>query len=307
MYYSSQYLREFHRRARVAAQTITDDYEIMFVNDGSPDNSIELARSLYEDDPHTRIIDLSRNFGHHKAMMTGLAYAHGDLVFLIDSDLEESPELLSDFLAKMEETEADVVYGVQDVRNRGWFDNLSSRIFYTVFNWLSDYPIPHDLLTIRLMTNRYIQQLVKHQEQVYIIAGIWERTGFKQVAYPVHKKFKGTSSYNFRKQLSYAVYATVVFSRRPLVYISYLGLLITVPSALFILWNIIKYFTGGIGLDGFTTLIVSIWFLSGLIIFILGIIALYLSVIFLETKKRPNTIVRAIYSHESESDSEDEP
>lgn len=101
MYYSASYLKEFYSRICAAAKEITDNYEIIFVNDGSPDDSLDIAISLYEEDKKVRIVDLSRNFGHHKAIMTGLAYAKGDLVFLIDCDLEEEPELLIKFYKEM--------------------------------------------------------------------------------------------------------------------------------------------------------------------------------------------------------------
>src|SRR3954467_2021177 len=137
LYRSALHLEEFHRRVRAPAEKITSDYEIIFVNDGSPDNSLGIALSIYERDDRVRVIDLSRNFGHHKAMMTGLTHARGDLVFLIDSDLEEDPELLASFGEAMSQTGADVVYGVQRGRRGGLVERWSGRLFFTIFNWLS--------------------------------------------------------------------------------------------------------------------------------------------------------------------------
>ena len=116
LYNSAPYLEEFHARVCAAAEQITPDYEIIFVNDGSPDNSLQIALSLYQKNERVRIVDLSRNFGHHKAMMTGLAQARGGMVFLIDSDLEEEPELLETFYKELRTTGADVVFGVQQKR-----------------------------------------------------------------------------------------------------------------------------------------------------------------------------------------------
>src|SRR5207249_1570710 len=113
-------LREFHRRASEAAARLTLAYELVLVNDGSPDDSLNIALQLVEEDSHVRVIDLSRNFGHHKAMMTGLAHSRGRWVFLIDCDLEEDPALLLTFKEELDRSGADVVYGVQEWRKGGW-------------------------------------------------------------------------------------------------------------------------------------------------------------------------------------------
>jgi hypothetical protein len=146
LYYSSPYLEEFYARTCAAAEQITDDYEIILVNDGSPDDSLDVALSLFERDDRVKVVDLSRNFGHHKAVMTGLAHARGDLVFKIDCDLEEEPELLGEFYAEMiKDPSVDVVYGVQQRRKGGPFERLSGSLFYRLFNLLSDHPVPSNL------------------------------------------------------------------------------------------------------------------------------------------------------------------
>ena len=116
LYYSAPYVLEFYFRVKEVAQKFTEDYEIIFVNDGSPDDALEKAVSLHQQDEKVHVLDLSRNFGHHKAIMTGLAHARGEKVFLIDCDLEEAPELFEEFEQKMIQTNSDVVYGIQDVR-----------------------------------------------------------------------------------------------------------------------------------------------------------------------------------------------
>jgi putative glycosyltransferase len=136
MYYSAPYLNEFYTRIRAAAEKITSDYEIIFVNDGSPDDSLKMAVSLYENDPKVRVIDLSRNFGHHKAAMTGLAHAKGDSVFLIDVDLEEEPELLNRFYDIFKDSDADVVYGVQTKRMGGLWEKATGALYWWMFNLL---------------------------------------------------------------------------------------------------------------------------------------------------------------------------
>ncbi|MCK5847885.1 MAG: glycosyltransferase family 2 protein, partial [Caldisericia bacterium] len=136
MYYSSPYLKEFYKRIIEQIKLLTNNYEIIFVNDGSPDTSLEITKSLLKKDRHIKILDLSRNFGHHKAIMTGLAESNGDLVFLIDCDLEEEPELLSDFFLKMQTASCDVVYGIQEKRKGKWFEKLSGSLFYKCRNKL---------------------------------------------------------------------------------------------------------------------------------------------------------------------------
>ena len=166
LYQSAPYINEFHKRACAAArQLVGEDFEILLVNDGSPDNSLDLAIRLTEQDSHVVVVDLSRNFGHHKAMMTGLAHAKGERVFLIDSDLEEEPEWLDAFAKQMRVDESDVVYGVQDRRKGGLFESCTGWIFYRIFRLLTGIAQPDNIVTARLMTRRYVKALVAHQER----------------------------------------------------------------------------------------------------------------------------------------------
>jgi putative glycosyltransferase len=295
LYCSAAYIEEFYRRVCLVAQAITSDYEIIMVNDGSPDNSLEVARSLYERDDRVILVDLSRNFGHHKALMTGLSYAQGDLVFLVDVDLEEQPEMLTEFYQAFSISDADVVYGVVSRRDGSWFRRASGRLYYSVYNMLSQYPVPEDLLTARLMTRRYVQRLLEHREHLFSIEGLWEITGFKQIPVVVEKLYKGTTTYNFTRRVALAVNSITAQSNKPLIYISYLGVLMTIPSGLLIIYLLLQQILGITDVDGWTSVIVSLWFLGGLIIFLMGIIAIYLSVIFVEIKARPYTVVRDVY------------
>src|SRR4051812_25349055 len=178
MYRSAPYLVEFHDRVCRAAKALFESFEIVFVNDGSPDEALDVAVRLFEEDERVRVIDLSRNFGHHAAIMTGLDRAHGDLVFLLDCDLEEEPELLSAFHDAMEATRADAVYGVQASRKGGRVERWAGAVFYKVFNALSATPVPANLVTARLMTRRYVRALVAHREREICLAGLWAITGF---------------------------------------------------------------------------------------------------------------------------------
>ena len=133
LYNTELHLLEFYERITKCAQGITHDYELILVNDGSPDNSLELAVSLHEKDQRVKVVDLSRNFGHHKAMMVGLEYAQSDYVFLIDSDLEEPPETLKLFWEEIQGAkDFDVVFGVQEKRRGGWLERISGTLYYKV-------------------------------------------------------------------------------------------------------------------------------------------------------------------------------
>jgi putative glycosyltransferase len=301
LYRSARHLDEFHDRVSTAAARLTPDYEIVLVNDGSPDDSLGVALKLLKHDDRVRIIDLARNFGHHMAMMTGLAEARGDLVFLIDSDLEEAPELLTEFSEAMRGGQADVVYGVQDARRGGLVERSSGWLFFKLFNLLSDQPIPENLVTVRLMTRRYVSALVSHRERKMMIAGLWALTGFNQIARTIAKGAKGHSSYSLRRKVSVLVDSITSFSDRPLILIFYLGLAIGGTSSLAAVYLVVRRLFFGVALPGWPSLIVSVWMLGGLMLICLGIIGIYVSKIFIETKQRPYTIVRQIYERDTQS------
>ena len=295
LYYSAPYINEFYQRVSIEAQKLTDDYEIIFVNDGSPDDSLDIAVKLHQEDERVRVIDLSRNFGHHKAIMTGLSYARGKLIFLLDSDLEEEPELLSLFHEHYQLSDVDLVYGVQKVRKGNLFEKVTGNIFYKFFNLISSYPVPANLITARLMSQRYVKALVEHRDQEMFMAGLYAITGFKQVPFVVKKHSKGESTYNFFRKLSIATNSITSFSNKPLIFIFYLGSVISLISAIAVIVLIIRRVFFNVLLSGWPSLIVSIWFLGGLTIFSLGIIGIYIAKIFSETKQRPYTIIRNIY------------
>jgi putative glycosyltransferase len=295
LYGSAPYVEEFCRRATDAARQLTPDFEIVLVNDGSPDRSLETALEIRENNPHVKIVDLARNFGHHKAMMTGVASAKGDLVFLIDSDLEEGPELLSTFYEEMQRQGADVAHGVQRKRKGGWFERLTGEMFYTLFNAIASHPVPRNATTARVMTRRYVDALVQYQERELNIGAIWSYAGFKQIAMPVDKGHKGTTSYSLRKRLAHLVNAITSFSTAPLVFIFYLGTSISIFAGLFGMYLVIRRLFFGELLQGWPSLIVSIWFLGGVTLLALGTIGVYLAKVFSEVKQRPNTTIRQVY------------
>jgi putative glycosyltransferase len=298
MYNSALYVEEFYARILSSIQQITQEYEIIFVDDGSPDDAKDVVLSIQAKDQYVQVIELSRNFGHHKAMMTGLAAADGDYVFLIDCDLEEPPELLTAFYARLSDENVDVVYGVQPSRNDPWLNRITSGLFYRLFNVFADIDLQPNLLTVRLMRWDYVRALVAHKEQVMIIAALWQMTGFKQLGVEVEKQYKGATTYTLTRKLGIVFRSITATSNKPLVYIAYLGVFLTLTSLVYIVYLLVGYLLFGYGVDGWLSIIVSIWFFGGLNIFVMGIIALYLSVIFTEVKDRPYTVVRKHYRKE---------
>lgn len=295
LYKSSPYIKEFHRRITAEAQKLTDDYEIIMVDDGSPDNSLETALSILENDVHLRIIELSRNFGHHKAMITGLEHAQGKLVFLIDVDLEESPELLTKFHRVLTDGRWDVVYGYQEHGRKGGFrEKYCGRLAWWLLHLMLPVKIPLNHSTVRLMTRSYTQALIRHKEQKTAIGGLWIITGFKQTGIGFVKGTRGRSSYSFKGRLFMLLDSLTSFSEHPLFAIFYLGLLILVMSGSIGVFLILRRLTGVV-LEGWASVMVSVWFLGGLAIFSIGVVGLYISRIFIETKKRPYTIIRKIH------------
>ncbi len=295
MYRSARYLDEFYRRVSAAVRQITEDYEIVFVNDGSPDDSLDVALALYARDRRVRVVDLSRNFGHHKAMMTGLACARGELVFLIDCDLEVAPETLGVFYQTFQDAQVDVVYGVRESRQDPILDRLAGRLFYVIFNWLSTDALPVNLVTARLMSRRYVSALVSHREREVLIGGLWVITGFEQAPMVVHKTCKKSSTYTIGRRVAVLVNAITSFSNKPLVFIFYLGCVISLVAGLWALYLIVRRVFFGVFLAGWPSLIVSVWLLGGIIIFCLGVLGIYMSKIFVETKQRPYTIIRQVH------------
>jgi len=295
LYKSEAYVYEFCERVNKVTSQITDDYEVILVNDGSPDDSLGCALNIQEKNSHVVIVDLSRNYGHHKAMMTGLMHATGDYVFLIDSDLEERPEWLDTFFDEMEKCVCDVVYGVQEKRKGNIFEKITGIIFWKIINMLSGMSLPENITTARLMTRRYVNALLQHEEREVFIAGLWHITGYEQRPVNVKKESRSKSTYTLRKKISLLVNSITSFSNAPLVLIFYTGLFISVFSGAYNLYLAVNWLFWSKPPDGWTSVMASIWLLGGLVIFFIGVIGIYLSKVFSETKRRPYTIVRQVY------------
>lgn len=295
LYQSESTILEFYTRISESAKSISgDNFEIIFVNDGSEDRSYSLAKGLCEEDSKVSLIDLSKNFGHHRSLMVGLEQALGDLVFLIDSDLEEQPEDLIRFYDELiQDSNIDAVFGVQSKRKGGFLENYLGSLFYKIYNFLTDsHQIPENTAITRLMRKRYVKALLLFQDKEIYFAPLATLTGFNQKSLKVDKKLKKTTTYSFSKR--YHLFINAIFSNtsKPLYFMFYVGSLITAASFSYVFYLVTAYFFFGVQVSGWTSTIVSIWFFGGLIILFLGIISIYVNKIYVETRNRPNYIVK---------------
>lgn len=300
LYRSEGTVEDFHRRMASAASRIAPEVEFVYVNDGSPDRSLERVLELRSADPKIVVVDLARNFGHHPAIMTGLALASGDRVFLIDSDLEEPPELLEEFADTLRNRpSADAAYGVQLRRKGGLRERVAGRLWYALFCRMADVPYPADSLTARLMTRRFVDAVLLHGERDLDMMGLFALVGYEQIAVPTKKASKGDTSYTLAKRLNIAATGLTSFTTAPLALIPAAGCLMTSLS----LVAGLVWLAAGLGdpgsPDAAGLAAWSIWFVGGLLLTALGVLALYARAILQETKARPRAIVRRIYGAEA--------
>jgi putative glycosyltransferase len=299
LYQSAPHIEEFYSRVTASAKEITQDYEVIFVDDGSPDDSLNKALDLCKKDFKVKVVELSRNFGHHEAIMVGLEHCSGKYVFLLDVDLEEAPEWLNAFYTKQQTHNVDVVVGVQTQRSGGVNKRLGGQLFYKVFNWLSSTQVPEGVTIARIMTRRYVESLISHTEKELFFAGLCELTGYQQLLVEVDKPYKGTTSYSFTKRLKQAVSAIASFSNRPLYLVFSIGLFIFLGAVASIAVIIFQKVFYSLQL-GYASLVASIWGMGGILMMSVGVLGIYLAKIYSEVKKRP-TIVKNIYQQEKEN------
>ncbi len=296
LYHSSPYIHEFYNRSLASVKKTGLEYEFVFVNDGSPDDSLDKVLALADSDPNITVIDLSRNFGHAKAIMTGLQHCKGDIVYLIDCDLEENPELLEPFWEKFRMDKAlDVVYGVQIKRKGGWFERTSGWIFYKFISSLTSLDYPSNSLTARIMSRRYVEAVTQYKERELEIWGIFMLSGFKQLAVPATKGSKGTTTYTFGRKLAVAIDAITSLSNRPLYFTFIVGFLSFFLAFINVMIVVYKKLFLDVDIEGWASTLASIWLVGGMILFVLGVFGIYLSKMFNEIKARPLSIIKKIY------------
>jgi putative glycosyltransferase len=304
LYHSAPYLEEFFRRTVAALSPWADDLEFVFVDDGSPDASAAIARSFLARHEQVRVISLSRNYGHHRAIMVGLEHAEGDLVFLIDCDLEEPPELFEEMFRAYEATQAsddpaDVVY-VQPLERKGnWFERVSGEWFYKLFRWVSGSELPSNWMIARLMTRRYVHALVAHRERELFLGGLMWLTGFRQIGITGIKANKGSTTWTLRRKLIVACEALTTFTDRPLWALMGFGGLVSGTSFMGLLFLLLRHFAWHAARsDGWACLLLSISMFGGLIVSSIGLVGLYVARVLGEVKQRP-CIVKEVRSNMS--------
>jgi putative glycosyltransferase len=297
MYRSQPFLERFLAECLQALSSIKcEHFEIVLVNDGSPDDSLAYALERRADISQLAIIDLSRNFGHHHAIQAGLQHARGELVFLIDCDLEVSPLILTKFHHKLCELDCDVVFGYQEARKGGRFEQITGGLFWKGFNLLSDIKIPENILTERIMSRRYVDALLQMGDRNLFLGGMMSWTGFQQIGLPVVKKQRtGGSTYTLMRRIGLMVNAVSSFSAQPLVWLFNIGVTITLLSFSFAFYLIFRKLFFDDTLLGFTSLMAVMTLSLGILTTATGIVGIYLGKVFTQVQNRPTYIVRDIY------------
>ncbi|MGB0870083.1 MAG: glycosyltransferase family 2 protein [Flavobacteriales bacterium] len=297
MYKSSSFLDRFVLEIEEAIHALNiTEYEIVLVNDGCPEDSLMKAKEIYGKHEFIRIVNLSRNFGHHYAMQAGLSSANGDLIFLIDCDLETPPNVLIEMYNELDDSEFDVIYGYQESRKGNFFERISGGMFYTLLNKLSETYIPPNILTERLMKRNYVNDLLNVGDANLFMGGLMYWVGYNQKGISVKKiQRTGASNYTFRKKINLLINAVSSFSGTPLKWLFKFGLTISALSLLSaIVVAILKFTYGGDIQVGWSSLIVINVLILGVISTFLGILGIYLHKIFTQVQSRPNFIIKEI-------------
>ena len=297
MYRSRPYLQDFIEECLVALQAVgSEPWEIVLVNDGSPDEALAYALQRRAADCRIVVVDLSRNFGHHAAMQAGLCHARGDLVFLIDCDLEVRPAALIDFVARQQSSGADLVYGYQERRKGAWFEQWSGTVFWRALNALSDVRVPENMVTERIMTRRFVDALLRLGDHNLFLGGMMSWAGFVQIGLPVAKSQRhGSSTYTLARRLQLMVTAVSSFSSKPLTWLFNAGVFITAASFAYVIYLLIRKLMFDDALIGFTSLMGLMSLSLGIVTTALGVVGIYLGKVFNQVQGRPNYIVRDLH------------
>ena len=293
VYRGEKMVAELVRRNVESVTTITDDYEIILVNDASPDNSWEEIVKQCQSNPKVKGINLSRNFGQHYAITAGLHYAKGDWVVVMDCDLQDRPEEIPNLYKKAQEG-FDIVYARRVARKDKFFKRLSSTLFHWVYNWLSGLEADKTIANFGIYKQCVIAEFNKMPERARSFPSLVKYLGFKDTAIDVEhaERAEGKSSYNLYKLFKLSFDVIVSNSNKPLRLAVGLGFGMAAFSFLLALYNIIAKWIGIIQVDGFTTTIFSIWFVGGLMLFVMGILGLYIGKIFDQVKGRQLFVVK---------------
>ncbi|MGC6518155.1 MAG: glycosyltransferase family 2 protein [Candidatus Puniceispirillaceae bacterium] len=292
----------------VFVQTVNDIFddikslrlEILFINDGSHDDTLDRLLALQKTNKHIRIVDLSRNFGKEAALTAGLVACKGDLVVPIDVDLQEPPEVILEMLEKWHEGYEVVLAKRVDRSSDTWLKRTSANLFYRIHNKIADPAIPENVGDFRLMDRKVVDALNQLPETKRFMKGLFAWIGFRTaiVEFERQGRAEGKTKFNGLRLFGLAIDGLTSFSVAPLRLWSYLGCLIAMTSFLFVMTILVRFFVFGVDVPGYASLIVAITFLGGLQLIGIGVLGEYLGRVFVESKRRPVFIVRHTYEDE---------
>ncbi|WP_228156466.1 glycosyltransferase family 2 protein [Arcobacter caeni] len=286
-------LNSLYERLNRTLSTITNDFEIIMVNDASPDNAWEGIKELALKDKRVKGINLSRNFGQHKAITAGLDYASGDWIVVMDCDLQDQPEEIVKLYNKAQEG-YDIVFGRRSERKDGFFKKLSSKLFYKVYDYFTESKVDNTIANFSIISKKVLDSLkeLREQNRMYPLFINW--IGFNKTEIDIEhaKREEGKSSYTIKKLIDLAIDSIVSQSNKPLKLSIKFGFIVSLLSLFYAFWLIVRYFLFSIPTEGWTSVMVSIYFIGGLLFANMGILGLYIGKIFDETKNRPIYIVQ---------------
>ena len=292
-YRGGRMVAELVRRIKESVSSITEDFEIILVNDASPDGTWTEIQKECALDTRVKGINLSRNFGQHYAITAGLRYAKGEWVVVMDCDLQDRPEEIPNLYAKALEG-YDIVYAQRTERQDGFFKKMSSTVFHMCYDWLSGQKTDKTIANFGIYHSKVIAEYNKMPEAARSFGSLIKYVGFRDTAIPVYhaERASGKSSYSLHKLLKLCGDIIISNSNRPLKMAVALGFLMSILSFLLALYNILAFAVGFIQVPGFTTTIFSIWFVGGLLLLVMGILGLYIDKIFDQVKGRQLFIIQ---------------
>jgi polyisoprenyl-phosphate glycosyltransferase len=271
-----------------------ESYEIVFIDDGSTDSTLKEIKEVADAEISIKFISFSRNFGHQKALKAGLDYAQGDCVISMDADLQHPPELLCKLIEKWREG-YDVVYTIRrETKDTGYLKKATSALFYKLINKVTDVNIPPGAADFRLLDKTVVRELKRFDENWLFIRGIISWLGFKQagIEYTVQKRHAGHSKYSLVKMIAFAIQGVTSFSILPLRISMILGFFFSCSAFFYALYALYAKYVLNNAIAGWTSTLMSVLFLGGIQLICLGVIGEYLGKMFIETKNRPNYIIR---------------
>lgn len=295
MYYEEEVAEECYNRVTKVLSSLQDyTYEIIFINDGSKDRTLEILEGIAKKDTNVKIISFARNFGHQCAVTAGLQEVTGDAIVIIDADLQDPPELIPDML-KLWEDGNEVIYGKRKTREgESKFKLFTAKMFYKTLNSLSDVDIPKDTGDFRLVDKKVVDVINSLPEHNKFLRGLFSWVGFQQTPFEYERKerFAGKTKYPLKKMLKLASDGIISFSTKPLKIVGGLGILSMVISLLILVYAILSFIFHWHNLTaGWTSLMVTMTFLSGIILISLWMIGEYIARIYDEVKQRPQYII----------------